>query len=190
MLPQKCSGKCDAALTVAVLICIPKTMRSPPPQVVLLMRCGGFFPKSRKPRAIIVQPTRELALQTIRVVRNFPVRRESESFVIASSSFLLPHLPGQWSVLRAAPLSRISRESFTSCWHLLAPCSDAGDFYRCQETQALFAGVDVVVTTPFRLILHLGKADMVLNEAQDKRHKHVILYSRLLLYRRGPTRGV
>lgn len=34
----------------------------------------GFFPKSRRPRAIIVQPTRELALQTIKVVRNFPVR--------------------------------------------------------------------------------------------------------------------
>ncbi|CAE6973603.1 unnamed protein product [Symbiodinium natans] len=80
----------------------------------------GFFPKSRKPRAIIVQPTRELALQTIRVVRNFPVR----SVVCAPS------------------------------------CSFV------KETQALFAGVDVVVTTPFRLILHLGKADMVLNEVR------------------------
>lgn len=27
----------------------------------------GFFPKSQRPRAIIVQPTRELALQTIKV---------------------------------------------------------------------------------------------------------------------------
>ncbi|CAE7763620.1 unnamed protein product [Symbiodinium sp. CCMP2456] len=80
----------------------------------------GFFPKSRKPRAIIVQPTRELALQTIKVVRNFPVR----SVVCAPS------------------------------------CSFV------KETQALFAGVDVVVTTPFRLILHLGKADMVLNEVR------------------------
>ena len=40
---------------------------------------------------------------------------------------------------------------------------------RCKETQALFAGVDVVVTTPFRLILHLGKADMVLNEARERK---------------------
>lgn len=29
---------------------------------------------SRKPRAIIVQPTRELAMQTIKVVRQFPLR--------------------------------------------------------------------------------------------------------------------
>lgn len=42
-----------------------------PPAAFLL---GGFFPKSQKPRAIIVQPTRELALQTIKVVRKFPVR--------------------------------------------------------------------------------------------------------------------
>lgn len=87
---------------------------------LLSTNAEGFFPKSRKPRAIIVQPTRELALQTIKVVRNFPVR----SVVCAPS------------------------------------CSFV------KETQALFAGVDVVVTTPFRLILHLGKADMVLNEVR------------------------
>ncbi|CAE7856325.1 unnamed protein product [Symbiodinium microadriaticum] len=87
---------------------------------LLSTNAEGFFPKSRKPRAIIVQPTRELALQTIKVVRNFPVR----SVVCAPSCFFV------------------------------------------KETQALFAGVDVVVTTPFRLILHLGKADMVLNEVR------------------------
>ncbi|CAK9035685.1 unnamed protein product [Durusdinium trenchii] len=41
---------------------------------LLTTNTEGFFPKSRRPRAIIVQPTRELALQTIKVVRNFPVR--------------------------------------------------------------------------------------------------------------------
>ncbi|CAE8681741.1 unnamed protein product, partial [Polarella glacialis] len=34
----------------------------------------GFFPVSKKPRFIILQPTRELAMQTIKVIRNFPVR--------------------------------------------------------------------------------------------------------------------
>ena len=43
-----------------------------------------------------------------------------------------------------------------------------------KETQALFAGVDVVVTTPFRLILHLGKADMVLNEASERGNAHQV----------------
>ncbi|CAJ1344298.1 unnamed protein product [Effrenium voratum] len=80
----------------------------------------GFYPKSRKPRAIIVQPTRELALQTIKVVRNFPVR----------------------SVVCAPSCSFI------------------------KESQALHAGVDIVVCTPFRLILHLGKVNMLLPEVR------------------------
>eukprot|EP00913_Durusdinium_trenchii_P034706 g32468.t1 len=84
----------------------------------------GFFPKSRRPRAIIVQPTRELALQTIKVVRNFPVR----------SAVLAP-----------------------SCSFI-------------KESQALHQGVDVVVATPFRLILHLAKAHLELNDA-----RHVVL---------------
>eukprot|EP00931_Biecheleriopsis_adriatica_P060143 TRINITY_DN36104_c0_g1_i2.p1 TRINITY_DN36104_c0_g1~~TRINITY_DN36104_c0_g1_i2.p1 ORF type:complete len:682 (+),score=133.16 TRINITY_DN36104_c0_g1_i2:81-2048(+) len=84
----------------------------------------GFFPLSKKPRAIILQPTRELAMQTIKVVRNFPVR----------------------SVV----------------------CAPGGSFIK--ETQALHAGVDVVVATPFRLMLHLGKANMVLNQI-----RHVVL---------------
>lgn len=87
---------------------------------LLTTNTEGFFPKSQKPRAIIVQPTRELALQTIKVVRNFPVR----------------------SVVCAPSCSFI------------------------KESQALHAGVDVVVATPFRLTLHLGKGNMYLNEVR------------------------
>jgi len=78
----------------------------------------GFFPLSRKPRAIIVQPTRELAMQTIKVVRNFPVQ----------------------SVV----------------------CAPGGSFIK--ESQLLHAGVDIVVGTPWRLILHLGKENMHLSQ--------------------------
>eukprot|EP00929_Paragymnodinium_shiwhaense_P112598 TRINITY_DN80853_c0_g1_i1.p1 TRINITY_DN80853_c0_g1~~TRINITY_DN80853_c0_g1_i1.p1 ORF type:complete len:672 (-),score=118.29 TRINITY_DN80853_c0_g1_i1:67-2082(-) len=80
----------------------------------------GFYPMSKKPRAIIVQPTRELAMQTIKVVRNFPV----QSLVCA---------PG---------------------------CSFI------KETQALQAGVDIVVTTPFRILIHLGKENMFLHQVR------------------------
>ncbi|CAK9035666.1 unnamed protein product [Durusdinium trenchii] len=91
---------------------------------LLTTNTEGFFPKSRRPRAIIVQPTRELALQTIKVVRNFPVR----------SAVLAP-----------------------SCSFI-------------KESQALHQGVDVVVATPFRLILHLAKAHLELNDV-----RHVVL---------------
>eukprot|EP00933_Yihiella_yeosuensis_P043756 TRINITY_DN38688_c0_g1_i2.p1 TRINITY_DN38688_c0_g1~~TRINITY_DN38688_c0_g1_i2.p1 ORF type:complete len:476 (-),score=89.90 TRINITY_DN38688_c0_g1_i2:107-1534(-) len=86
--------------------------------------CHRKHVTGKKPRAIIIQPTRELALQTIKIVRNFPVR----------------------SVVCAPGCSFI------------------------KETQALHSGVDIVVATPFRLILHLGKANMVLKQV-----RHLVL---------------
>mmetsp|Transcript_59901 Transcript_59901/g.194152 ORF Transcript_59901/g.194152 Transcript_59901/m.194152 type:complete len:583 (+) Transcript_59901:1616-3364(+) len=84
----------------------------------------GFYPLGKMPRAIIIQPTRELADQTLKVLRNFPIR----------------------SVV----------------------CAPGNSFIK--ESQMLQAGVDIVVGTPFRLILHLGKEHMFL-----KHVRHIVL---------------
>lgn len=84
----------------------------------------GFYPMSKKPRAIIVQPTRELAVQTMKVIRNFPLRS--------------------------------------------AVCAPGHSFQK--EAQLLNAGVDVVVATPYRLMLHLGKENMFIRHV-----RHVVI---------------
>lgn len=80
----------------------------------------GFYPMSTKPRAVIIQPTRELAEQTIHVLRHFNIR----SALLASG------------------------KSFQ------------------KEAQALYHGADIVVGTPHRLVLHLGKENCFLGQVQ------------------------
>lgn len=103
-----------------------KTLAYVLPIVNMLLETNtdGFFPMSKHPRAIIVQPTRELAMQTIKVIRHFPLRSVA--------------------------------------------CAPGNSFIK--ETQLLFAGVDIVVTTPYRLMLHLGKENMFL-----KHVKHLVI---------------
>ena len=82
----------------------------------------GIFPIPNKPRCIVIVPTRELAGQTLTVLRNF-----------------FGHLIG------------------SAC---LAP----GHLSFVKERRVLNQGVDILVSTPNRLKLHLDKKIMNMNE--------------------------
>ena len=77
-----------------------------------------LYPKSQKPRGIILVPTRELANQILQVVRKFPIH----------------------STALAAGLS------YT------------------KEVAALAEGMDILVATPARLLLHIRKGNMTLQD--------------------------
>eukprot|EP00397_Hematodinium_sp_SG-2012_P039978 GEMP01043741.1.p1 GENE.GEMP01043741.1~~GEMP01043741.1.p1 ORF type:complete len:548 (+),score=91.66 GEMP01043741.1:129-1772(+) len=79
------------------------------------------YPKAKKPRGLIIVPTRELAKQVLRTVRTFPVQS------IAAA-------PGQAYAL---------------------------------ETKALFHGIDVVVGTPARLLIHAQRYNIFFSEIQS-----------------------
>jgi len=76
------------------------------------------YPKAKKPRALIIVPTRELAKQVLQTVRKFPLQS------IAAA-------PGQAYAL---------------------------------EMKALFHGVDVVIGTPARLLIHASRFNIFFNE--------------------------